>query len=102
VVQITIEQNRLNGYVTKMEQGTALTLFFDHTTADGNRLTFTTKTVHGMRYAFAGAIVRGDSANASEAGLYTLVGKWTTYHDGRRETEQVRLKSTPREAANGH
>ena len=96
VVQITIEQSRLTGYVTKMEQGTALTLFFDHTTIDGNRVTFTTKTVHGLRYAFAGTIVRGDAETASEAGFYRLAGEWTAYHDGVRETEQVRLKSTPR------
>lgn len=97
VVQITIEQSRLTGYVTKMEQGTALTLFFDHTTIDGNRVTFTTKTVHGLRYAFAGTIVRGDAETASEAGFYRLAGEWTAYHDGVRETERVRLKSTPRD-----
>ena len=96
VIQITIEQNRLTGYVTKMEQGTALTLFFDHTTIDGNRVTFTTKTVHGLRYTFAGAIVRGDAETASEAGFYRLAGEWTAYHDGVRETKRVRLKSTPR------
>lgn len=97
VVQITIEQNRLTGYVTKMEQGTALTLFFDHTTLDRNRVTFTTKTVHGLRYAFAGTIVRGDAATASETGFYQLAGEWTAYHDGVRKTERVKLKSTPRD-----
>jgi hypothetical protein len=96
VVQITVEQNRLTGYVTKMEQKTALTLFFDTTTIDGDRLSFTTKTVHGMRYSFVGKIVRGSAATSSETGFYRLIGNWTTYLDNARETEGVSLKSTSR------
>lgn len=96
VVQITIEHNRLSGYVTKMDGGTALTLFFDHTTVDGNRLTFDTKIVHGMKYSFAGSIVRGDAETATESGFYKLAGDWTTYRGNQRNTLRVSLKSTPR------
>src|SRR6185503_11622946 len=56
VVQITIEHNRLTGYVTLMQQDTALTLFFDKTSIKGKRVTFTTKTVHGLSYSFAGEV----------------------------------------------
>lgn len=96
MVQITIEHNRLSGYVTKMDGGTALTRFFDHTTVNGNRLTFDTKTVHGMKYSFAGSIVRGDTETAAESGFYRLAGDWTTYRGGERNTVHVSLKSTPR------
>lgn len=96
VVQITIEHNRLSGYVTKMDGGTALTLFFDHTTVDGNRLTFDTKTVHGMRYSFAGSIVHGDAETAAKSGFYRLAGDWTTYRGDQRNILHVSLKSTPR------
>jgi hypothetical protein len=96
VVQITIERNRLSGYVTEMEHGTALTSMFDSTTVDGNRLSFTTKPVHGVRYSFAGTIVRGDATDRSQSGFYRLVGDWTTYHDAERTTKRVSLKSTPR------
>lgn len=96
VVQITIEHNRLSGYVTKMDGGTALTLFFDHTTINGNRLTFDTKPVHGMKYSFAGSIARGNAETAAESGFYRLAGDWTTYRGGERNTVRVSLKSSPR------
>jgi hypothetical protein len=97
VVQITIEHNRLSGYVTKMDGGTALTLFFDHTTINGNRLTFDTKPVHGMKFSFAGSIVRGGAETAAESGFYRLAGDWTTYRGGVGNTVHLSLKSTPRE-----
>ncbi|MGB0123836.1 MAG: hypothetical protein WA419_00090 [Silvibacterium sp.] len=96
VVQITLDENRLTGYVTKMEQGASLTLLFDRTTIDRNRLTFTTKAVHGLWYSFAGTIERGNAASASQTGFYRLNGDWTTHHDGGREMGRVSLKSTPR------
>jgi len=96
VVQITIERNRLTGYVTKMEQETSLTLYFDKSAMDGSRLSFTTKTVHGLKYVFEGTIVRGDKSSESETGFYRMVGEWTVFHDGAQETERVSLKSTPR------
>jgi hypothetical protein len=97
VVQITIEHNHLTGYVTKMEQGSALTLFFDHTTLEGSRISFTTKVVHGLRYEFAGMIVRGDAQSASETGFFRMVGELTSDRNGARETQRVSLKSTPRD-----
>lgn len=106
VVQISIDQNRLTGYVTRMEQGASLTLFFDRTAVDGSRLSFTTRTVHGLRYSFAGTIVRGDAATSSQMGFYRLVGNLTTIRTAGirdtgiraagRETQRVSLKSTPR------
>jgi hypothetical protein len=96
VIQITIEQNRLTGYVTKMAHGTALTLFFDRTTLAGNHLSFTTKTVHGLRYSFIGTIVRVDASSAAQSGFYRLAGGWTTYRNDGRETVKVNLLSTPR------
>jgi hypothetical protein len=96
VVQITIEHDRLTGYVTEMDHGTALTLFFDAAAVEGRRLSFTTKTVHGLRYSFAGTVVRGEQASASESGYYMLSGGWTTYRNSGQKTERVSLKSTPR------
>jgi hypothetical protein len=96
VVQITIDQGRLSGYVTKMEQGAALTLFFLRTSIQGDKVSFTTKTVHGMSYSFAGSVIRGDNASASETGYFRLAGNWTEYRNGGHETEWVSLRSTPR------
>jgi hypothetical protein len=96
VVQITIERNRLTGYVTLMQQNTALTLFFDKTSINGKRVAFTTKTVHGLSYSFAGEVVRGDAEAPSLDGYYRLAGRFTVNRNGAAEAKWVELKSTPR------
>ena len=102
VAEITIEHNRVTGYVTKMEQGSALTLFFDHAAVDGSRVSFTTKVVHDLHYSFAGSIVRGDAISASMEGYYRLTGELKIVRSGSQETQQVSFKSTPREASESH
>lgn len=96
VVQITIEHGRLTGYITKVDRRTALTFFFDHSTVDGNRVSFATKTVHGVRYSFHGTIVRGEAENRSMEGFYRLTGNLTRHYPTANQTEHISLKSTPR------
>lgn len=96
VVQITIESSRLSGYVTKMDEGSALTLLFQHTTIQGDRVTFTTQTVHGMSYAFTGIVTRGDAESPSKTGYFRLAGEWTVFQGDGHQMRQVSLKSTPR------
>jgi hypothetical protein len=96
VVQITVEDNRLSGYVTNMDEGSAQTLLFQRTTIQGDRLTFTTQTVHGVSYGFTGIVTRGDEQSPAKPGYFRLAGDWTEYHDGGQQTKSVRLKSTPR------
>lgn len=98
VAQITIEHNRLTGYITKMEQGAALTLFFDHAAVAGNRVSFETRTVHGLHYSFRGDIMRGDAISPSMTGYFRLAGELKIIRNGALETEQVSFKSTPRES----
>lgn len=97
VIQITVEHGRLSGYITKMDHETALTLFFDHAAVDGNRLSFETKTVHGLHYSFQGAIVRGAAETRSMNGYYRLAGHLTAHYGTGNQTEQISLKSTPRD-----
>lgn len=96
VIQITIEHDGLTGYITKMDQGTALTLAFDRTSFAGDRVCFTTKTVHGLRYSFTGVIARGDAQDRSQSGFYRLSGNLSTYLNARSATRRVSLQSTPR------
>lgn len=98
VAQITIEHSRVTGYITKMEQGAALTLFFDHAAVNGNRVSFVTKSVHGLHYSFEGEIVRGDSTSPSIDGYYRLTGDLKIVRNGAQEIEHVSFKSTPRDA----
>jgi len=96
VIQITIEHDRLTGYVTLMQGNNALTLFFDKTSINGKRVTFTTRTVHGLSYSFAGEVLRGYAEAPSLNGYYHLAGKLTATRNGIAETKWVDLKSTPR------
>lgn len=96
VIQITLEHNRLTGYVTRMDGDTALTLFFDKTAIEGNRLSFTTNTVHGLHYAFRGVITRGKAPELSSSGYYLLSGELTVNRGAAPAPEHVSLKSTPR------
>lgn len=100
VVQITIDNGVLDGYISRVIEGqtTALTYFFDRTTVDGNHLTFTTKPVHGIWYSFDGTIVRGDAATKQETGFYRLKGTWVMHADaGKTQSpSMVSFKSTPR------
>ena len=100
VVQITIENGTLDGYISKVLDGqtASLTYFFDRTTINGDRLTFTTKQVHGIWYSFDGTIVRGDAASKQETGFYRLKGAWVVHNesDKSQSTATVSFKSTPR------
>lgn len=99
VVQITIERNRLSGYITKMDHGTALTFFFSRAAVHGKRISFTTMTVHGIHYSFQGEIVRGKAISPALTGYYRLRGDLKTVRGSAEESVALNLKSTPREAA---
>ena len=100
VVQITIENGILDGYISKILDGqtASLTYFFDRTTTQGDHLTFTTKQVHGIWYSFDGTIVRGDVASKQETGFYRLKGTWVVHNesDKSQSTAMVSFRSTPR------
>lgn len=99
VVQITIEDGKLSGYVTKvLDEESVLTFFFTRAAVHGNQISFATKEVHGIWYSFDGLIVRGDSRANTESGYYRLKGAWTL-HDNMHKTQSesnISLKSTPR------
>ncbi|MFT4114678.1 hypothetical protein [Silvibacterium sp.] len=104
-VEITLEGNRISGYVTKLgDEGSSdkdvpVTFFFTDATVDGHRITFSTKKIHGHWFSFEGAIERGDpETTRTENGYYRLLGTWTTHEDtgNRQFRQQVSYKSTPR------
>jgi len=100
VVQITIEHGILDGYISKLtdEQTASITYFFDRTTINGERVTFTTKEIHGIWFSFDGVIVRGDSESQQQTGFYRLKGTWVTHDEAgkNQSTRMISLKSTPR------
>ncbi len=60
-VQLTVEDGRLSGYVSRFgdtdsDKGEFIDQFFDKASLEGDRLSFTTKVVHGVSYSFTGLV----------------------------------------------
>lgn len=84
-IQLNIENGRLDGYISKLgdetsDRGTPLTYFFKIAKVQGTRITFSTKQVHGLWYAFDGSVVRGSAQRREEVGYYVLQGRLTMHH----------------------
>ena len=61
---------------TESDRGAFLDYFFTKGSLDGDKLTFTTKTIHGLSYEFTGTVVRGAVARGKD-GYYELRGTLT-------------------------
>src|SRR5215831_2281485 len=84
-VQITVEdQGRVSGFISRYgdlesDRGVFLDQFFKQGKLDGNKLTFTTQTVHGIWYDFKGTVERGQGKNPGDEAYYLLKGTLTQY-----------------------
>jgi hypothetical protein len=63
-VQVTVEDHgndrTSRGSATVSDRGAFLDHFFKQGKLDGNKLSFTTQTVHGVSFEFRGVVERGD------------------------------------------
>jgi hypothetical protein len=107
-VQVNVEeQGKVRGFISRYgdsesDRGVFLDHFFKEGRLEGNQLTFTTDTVHGVSYEFRGSIERGEGKNPGDEAYYVLKGtlvensvdgaKITSSHD-----RQVALKIFPRD-----
>jgi hypothetical protein len=109
-VQVTVEdQGRVTGYVSRYgdsesDRGVFLDHFFKAGKLDGNRLTFTTETVHGVSFEFRGTVERGEGKSRGGEAYYVLKG--TLIENTTDETKktssrsrEVALKSFPRDVS---
>ena len=62
---------------TDSDRGAFLDYFFSKGSLDGDRLTFQTKTVHGINYQFTGSIARGAALTRDKDGFYEARGTLT-------------------------
>jgi hypothetical protein len=82
-LQISVEgEDRVSGFVSRYEdedseKGTFVDQFFKSAKLDGNRLTFTTRTVHGMWFDFKGTVERGAGKNPGDEAYFVLKGTLT-------------------------
>jgi hypothetical protein len=109
-VQVTVEeQGKVRGFVSRYgdsdsDRGAFLDHFFKEGKLEGNKLSFTTETVHGVWYEFRGTIERGDGKTRGEEAFYVLRGTLIEHSSdeqqkGSARSREVALKSFPKEAA---
>lgn len=96
-VQINIEGESVNGYISRMgtldsDRGDFIDQFFDKAQIQGHDVTFTTKMVHSMWYEFKGRFDRGHGKNQGDDGFYVLRGTLTEYTLDSDKTPTSRLR----------
>ena len=83
-VQVNLEGGRVTGFVSRFgelesDRGAFLDQFFEKADLAGNKLTFTTRKVHGVWFEFSGTVERGPAKTTAEEGYYVLKGRLTQY-----------------------
>lgn len=104
-VQLTVDDGKLSGYVSRFgdsesDKGQFIDQFFDKTSLVGDRLTFNTKTVHGVWYDFTGRVMIAQGKQPDSEGYRIMKGtlvQHTTDDKGADKAMQreVEFKSFP-------
>ncbi|HEY1272075.1 MAG TPA: hypothetical protein VGF08_08825 [Terriglobales bacterium] len=109
-LQVTVEEEgRVTGFVSRFgdlesDKGQFLDHFFKTGKLEGNKLTFTTQTVHGIFFDFKGNIIRGEGKNPGDEAFYVLKGTLTeSSTDAAKKTtshsREVAFRQFPAEAS---
>ena len=104
-VQLTVDDGKLSGYIsrfgdTESDKGQFIDQFFDKTSLVGDRLTFNTKTVHGVWYAFNGRVTVTPGKQPDSEGYRVMKGTLVQHTADQKAAEkvmqrQVEFKSFP-------
>jgi hypothetical protein len=82
-VQVTVEdEGRVTGFVSRYgdgesDKGAFLDQYFRSGKLDGNKLSFSTETVHAVWFEFKGTVERGEGKNPGDEAYYVLKGTLT-------------------------
>jgi hypothetical protein len=109
-VQITVEdEGRVTGFVSRYgdgasDKGAFLDQYFRSGKLDGNKMIFTTETVHAVWFEFKGTVERGEGKNPGDEGYYVLKGTLIeNVSDGAKKvsthSQEVTFKRFPVEAS---
>jgi hypothetical protein len=109
-VQLTVEdQGHVTGFISRYgdsesDRGAFLDHFFKQGKLDGNKLTFTTQTVHSIWFEFRGTVERGEGKKAGDEAYYMLKGTLTenATDEAKKTTSrsrEVALKSFPQDVS---
>lgn len=107
-VQVTVEEKgHVTGFISRYgdlesDRGAFLDHFFKDGKLDGNKLDFTTETVHGVWFEFRGSVERGEGKKSGDEAFYLLKGTLTENStDANKKTSshtrEVALKSFPQD-----
>jgi len=104
-VQFTVDDGRLSGYVSRFgdsdsDKGQFIDQFFDKTSLQGDHLSFTTKTIHGMWYEFSGTVTTTPGRKPPEEGYRVIKGTLIQHSSDDKGADkamqrQVEFKSFP-------
>ncbi|MBZ5616760.1 MAG: hypothetical protein LAO23_22380 [Acidobacteriia bacterium] len=109
-VQVTVEEKgHVTGFVSRYgdlesDRGAFLDHFFKQGKLEGNKLAFTTETVHGVWFEFRGSVERGDGKKPGDEAFYLLKGTLTenSTDDNQKTSSRSRevvLKSFPQDVS---
>ncbi len=105
-VQLSVEEDgSVTGFISRYgdessDSGAFLNQFFKKASLDGQKLMFTTKTVHGVWFEFTGMVQYAGGKNPDEEGSRVIQGSLVEYSTGpggkqTSKTRQVTFKSFP-------
>ncbi|MBZ5566425.1 MAG: hypothetical protein LAN64_01100 [Acidobacteriia bacterium] len=108
-VEVDVEPDgRVNGFVSRYgdldsDRGAFLDHMFTKGSMQGNKLAFTTRSVHGISFEFKGTVQRGEGKTPGAEAYWTIKGTLTqiTEDKDHKQTAQQRevvFKSFPAEA----
>jgi hypothetical protein len=107
-VEVDVEGGRVTGFVSRYgesdsDRGAFLDHMFTKGAMDGNKLTFTTRSVHGVSYEFTGTVDRGEGKTPTAEGYRVIKGTLTQLtedksHKTTAQSREVVLKSFPADA----
>lgn len=111
-IQVTIEdKGAVSGFIsrygdTATDKGTFLDQFIKSGKSDGNKLSFTTDSVHGVSFNFEGTFERGPGKSLQDESYFVIRGTLTRISsDAEKKTtsqsRRVEFKSFPRDAEPG-
>jgi hypothetical protein len=107
-VQIDVEGSKVSGFISRYgeadsDRGAFLDQMISKGAIEGNKLTFATRTVHGVSYEFKGTVERGEGKTPGAEAYYVLKGTLTmTTTDANKnavsKSREVAFKSFPADA----
>ncbi len=108
-VEVDVEPDgKVNGFVSRFgdrdsDRGAFLDHMFSKGSLEGNKLTFSTRSVHGVSYQFKGTVERGEARTLGAEGYWLIKGTLTQItedpeHKSTAQQREVVLKSFPSDA----